>query len=80
VAEAAGRVKAPWLIIHGTHDESVDFQEAKALAAEAQGTTRLLPIERGGHTFGATHPWRASTPELESVFDATLGWLTTHLQ
>ena len=80
IAEAAGRVRAPWLIIHGTQDESVDFKEAKALAAEAPKTARLLPIERGGHTFGATHPWRASTPELESVFDATLDWLTTHLR
>ena len=80
IADAAGRIKVPWLIIHGTQDESVGFQEAKALVAEARKTARFLPIERGGHTFGATHPWRSSTPELESVFDATLGWLTTHLR
>jgi len=80
ISDAAGRIKVPWLIIHGTQDESVNFQEAKALKADSRGSTRLLPIERGGHTFGATHPWRASTPELESVFDATLGWFTTHLR
>jgi hypothetical protein len=38
-----------------------------------------MPVERGGHTFGAVHPWRSSTPELDQVFDATLAWLGAHL-
>jgi uncharacterized protein len=79
IEEAAAGVRIPWLIVHGTQDESVPFSEAKLLKTSAPSTARLLPIERGGHTFGATHPWRAATPELESVFDATLSWLTTHL-
>jgi uncharacterized protein len=80
--EAAGRrLQVPWLVIHGTKDESVPFTEAERLkAASARPDTRLLPIEGGGHTFGAVHPWRSTTPELAIVFDATLAWLTTRLK
>jgi dipeptidyl aminopeptidase/acylaminoacyl peptidase len=80
--EAAGRrIRIPWLVIHGTEDESVPFAEAERLkGASARPDTRLLPIQGGGHTFGAVHPWRATTPELDTVFDATLAWLTTRLK
>jgi dienelactone hydrolase len=78
---AAARIRVPWLIIHGTGDEAVRFQEAEILqAASGRNKTRLLSIERGGHTFGASHPWRSATPELDTVFDATLEWLSTHLK
>lgn len=81
IEAAARRIAVPWLIIHGTEDESVSFVEAERLkAANSRAETRLLPIEDGGHTFGAVHPWRSSTPQLDSVFDATLAWLTTHLR
>jgi alpha-beta hydrolase superfamily lysophospholipase len=81
IPSAAARIKVPWLIIHGTEDESVSFSEAEALkAANRRRKTRLLAIERGGHTFGATHPWRSATPELDTVFDATLEWLASHLE
>ena len=80
--EAAGRrIRIPWLLIHGTEDESVPFAEAERLkSASARPDTRLLPIVGGGHTFGAVHPWRSTTPELATVFDATLAWLTTRLK
>ncbi|HEY0350544.1 MAG TPA: alpha/beta fold hydrolase [Gemmatimonadales bacterium] len=81
IEAAAGRIAVPWLILHGTEDESVGFSEAESLkAASSRKKTRLLPIERGGHTFGATHPWRSSTPQLDTVFDATAEWLAAHLQ
>lgn len=81
IESAAGRIRVPWLVIHGTEDESVRFDEAERLtAASARPETRLLPVQRGGHTFGAMHPWRSTTPELDSVFDATVTWLTTHLK
>jgi uncharacterized protein len=78
---AAERIRVPWLIIHGTQDESVGFSEAESLkAASPARTTRLLPVEGGGHTFGAAHPWRSSTPQLDTVFDSTLEWLSAHLK
>jgi uncharacterized protein len=79
--EAAARsIAVPWLIAHGAQDETVSLREAVLLrSANSRPTTRLLTVEGAGHTFGATHPWSGTTPELEAVFDATLGWLATHL-
>jgi dipeptidyl aminopeptidase/acylaminoacyl peptidase len=76
----ASRITVPWLIIHGTADESVPFAEAETLkAASRRKKTRLFPVPDGGHTFGATHPWRSTTPQLDTVFDQTLAWLGSHL-
>jgi uncharacterized protein len=81
IEAAAERLAVPWLIIHGTQDESVPFAEAERLkAASPRPDTRLLPIKGAGHTFGAVHPWRSPTPELDTVFDATLAWLTANLK
>jgi pimeloyl-ACP methyl ester carboxylesterase len=80
IEAAAARVSVPWLIIHGTSDESVAFAEARSLEAAGQGGPQLLAIEGGGHTFGAAHPWKSATPQIESVFDATLNWLAAHLR
>jgi uncharacterized protein len=78
---AARRIAAPWLLIHGTEDESVPFAEAEQLkAASTRPDTRLLTIQGAGHTFGAVHPWRSATPELDTAFDATVAWLTSHLK
>jgi uncharacterized protein len=80
IGKAAERIRVPWLLIHGTEDESVGFSEAEVLkAANSTRTTALLPVEGAGHTFGAVHPWRSATPHLDKVFDATLAWLTRHL-
>ena len=80
IEAAAARIAIPWLIVHGTNDESVGFSEAELLkGASPRRTTRLLPIEGGGHTFGATHPWRSGTPQIDAVFDATVEWLASHL-
>jgi uncharacterized protein len=80
---AAGRLRVPWLIVHGAADESVSHLEGEALRAACTiPTTRLLSIEGAGHTFGAGHPWDArkhDTPELRRVFDMTLAWFAAHL-
>ena len=80
IERAAGRVSVPWLIVHGEEDEAVDIGEGERLAAAARGTSaRFLPVEGAGHTFGAAHPWRGSTPELERVEDATLAFFSREL-
>jgi uncharacterized protein len=80
IQAAAERIEVPWLLIHGTSDESVGFSEAELLkGANSRKTTRLMPIEGGGHTFGATHPWRSGIAQIETVFDATLKWLASYL-
>ena len=80
IKAAAGRITIPWLLIHGTNDEAVGFSEAELLkGASSSKTTRLLPVEGGGHTFGATHPWRSGEPQTDTVSDATIEWLASHL-
>jgi dienelactone hydrolase len=73
---AARRVAVPWLIAHGAEDEAVSILEARALSAtNTRATTKLLEVEGAGHTFGAAHPWKGSTPQFERVADASI----THL-
>jgi alpha-beta hydrolase superfamily lysophospholipase len=80
IERAAGRVSVPWLIVHGEEDEAVDLGEGERLAAAARGTsTRFLPVEGAGHSFGAAHPWRGSTPELVGVEDASLAFFSREL-
>jgi dienelactone hydrolase len=71
IQSAARRITVPWLLAHGTADESVPLREARALVA-ASPQARFLPIEGGGHTYGAVHPWTGMTPELEGLFDASI--------
>ncbi|MFL5495583.1 MAG: alpha/beta hydrolase family protein, partial [Gemmatimonadales bacterium] len=81
IAAAASRIRIPWLIVHGALDESVPLEEGERLAAVAPaGTSRFLPIENAGHTFGATHPWNGGTAELERVFEATVALLSSELR
>ena len=80
IPAAAARVTVPWLILHGAVDPTVPFAEAEQLARSApRETASLVPVPCGGHTFGAVHPWRGSTPELDLVLKETVGWLGRHL-
>jgi pimeloyl-ACP methyl ester carboxylesterase len=80
VDRLAGAVRVPWLILHGTADESVAFDEGRALAAASRSPgTRFVEVEGAGHTFGAAHPWAGSTPAFDHVLSETVGWFTRHL-
>jgi dienelactone hydrolase len=80
IPRAAAEVSCPWLLIHGTADTSVKIEEADRLAAAARpGGFRALRLVGAGHTFGAVHPWKGSTPELDVVYRETVGWLARHL-
>jgi len=81
IESAAGRIAVPWLIVHGRQDEAVPVLEGERLAEAApRATSRFLPVDGAGHTFGAAHPWRGPTPELESVMDATLAFFAAELR
>ena len=59
IEQAARRIDVPWLIVHGTNDESVPVAEGERLARlGGPEVTTWLPIEGAGHTFGAAHPWK----------------------
>jgi pimeloyl-ACP methyl ester carboxylesterase len=79
ILAAAGRVAAPWLIVHGGDDESVPASEAAELATRAAGTHELLVIPGAGHTFGAKHPFVGPTPHLIQALNATQTWFRRHL-
>jgi len=79
ILAAAGRVAAPWLIVHGAEDESVPAAEAAELAALAAGRHELLLIPGAGHTFGVKHPFVGPTPYLIQALNATQTWFRRHL-
>jgi pimeloyl-ACP methyl ester carboxylesterase len=76
----ASLVTAPWLIVHGDNDLTVDVEEARAIARAAHGA-RLLVIESAGHTFEISHPMGGGgSPQLEEALQATLRHLDAHLR
>lgn len=79
VLRAAPSVEAPWLIVHGDRDETVDVAEGRQLFVAAAESAELLVIEGAGHTFGATHPIGTPTDELRTAADATFRWFENHL-
>lgn len=80
IAGAAKAVAAPWLIVHGEKDESVDVEDGRMLArASTPGGTRLLVIPGAGHTFGATHPLKERPPAMELAIEETVRFFGHHL-
>lgn len=81
IAGAAATLGRPWLQVHGSHDETVSFDEAEALERAGDSSFHtFLAIEGAGHTYGAVHPWTGSTPALDQLFEATRSFLGRHLE
>jgi len=81
IRAACARSSTPTLLVHGTEDEAVPFEEALLLEASfAPGTATLHGIEGAGHTFGAVHPMCATPSHLERAFGVTLGFLAERLR
>lgn len=78
IEAAAARVEAPWLIVHGRSDLSVDEEDARRLA-RASGDARLLLVEGVGHTFEVGHPFEEPSPELLQAMEATRSHFHAHL-
>jgi len=67
IQAAAARIKVPWLIVHGTADETVPSSEAERLHALSPGVSTLRLIKGADHGFGAKHPLTEIPPVLEKV-------------
>ncbi|HJQ65513.1 MAG TPA: alpha/beta fold hydrolase [Gemmatimonadales bacterium] len=78
VSRAAGLVRGPWLIAHGSADESVPVDDARALH-EANPRSELLLLDDAGHTFGIKHPWGGSSKAFDRLYQATVAWFARHL-
>jgi pimeloyl-ACP methyl ester carboxylesterase len=77
---AASRLQVPYLIIHGTEDESVNLADGERLAAAAPAeSTRFEPIDGAGHTFGAVHPFAGTTDHLERAVGLSARWFSEYL-
>lgn len=81
VEAAAARIAVPWLVIHGTEDETVPLEEAHRLMAarRAEAGAETALIAGAGHTFGATHPAAGMPPSLQEVFDRSVAFLSRTL-
>jgi uncharacterized protein len=77
VLAAAGRVRAPWLILHGASDETVPPSEAESLHLAAPES--VLQIVPGNHGFGVRHPMTEEPPELRAVAAETVSFFLKHL-
>lgn len=72
IVAAAGRIGVPWLLAHGTADETVPCVEGQRLADAAGGRASTLWLEGATHTFGGAHPFQGMTAHLQRLFDATV--------
>jgi len=80
VVRAAAAVRAPWLIVHGTADQTVPWGDGRDLHHAARaGEPELFLVDGAGHGFGAGHPWAGSNAALEQVVRRTVDWFARHL-
>jgi len=70
------KLKIPYLIIHGSEDETVPLKEAKDLLSW-NSNNQLVVVENANHSFGSKHPWESlSLPkDLESVVEKSIKFI-----
>ena len=78
IASAAARITAPWLIVHGSDDETLNVSEGERLAALAKSGDFMV-LDGVNHSFGGKHPLTEITPTLESITRETVGFFEKHL-
>lgn len=77
VTRAAGLVRVPWLLVHGTADDSVPRQAAEVLHAAAErAIVERLTLPGADHHFGWRRGAGGHSPR---ALDATVAWFSRHL-
>ncbi|NOQ91785.1 MAG: prolyl oligopeptidase family serine peptidase [Flavobacteriaceae bacterium] len=76
IKTAVKKLKIPYLIIHGTNDETVLLQEAKKLNSW-NNKNKLQLIENANHSFGSIQPWEEKylPTDLNEVVNKTIQFL-----
>lgn len=78
VERAAARVRASWLIVHGSADDVVPVSDAHRLGrANARAEVRVL--ESANHVLGASHPLKSTPPQLRETIAGTADFFSTAL-
>jgi len=77
IKSAVKKLNIPYLIIHGTHDETVPVQEAKNINSWNKHS-HLTLIESANHSFGSQQPWKSNKlPEdLKKTVDKTIQFMS----
>lgn len=78
ILAAARKVRAPWLIVHGTADETVPHREAEQLHERSGNVSTLRLVDGANHAFGASHPLTDVPALLERVVDQTVKFFVDH--
>ncbi len=83
VERAAERVRAPWLIVHGSADDVVPVSDAHRLAkANLRGDHGMVAqvriVEGANHLLGATHPLNSVPDELRELIAETADFFARH--
>lgn len=80
IISAAGKLKIPYLIIHGKEDLSVRFSEAEEIYNNSdKKITEIFPVENTGHTFGTVHPFKGTTKAFETVTEKIISFLESNI-
>ena len=79
VAAAAAKIKVPWLIVHGTADETVPSTDAERLHELSLGVSTLRLIESANHGFDAKHPLSEVPPVLKKVVQETVKFFVRNM-
>jgi fermentation-respiration switch protein FrsA (DUF1100 family) len=79
ILAAAGRRRAPWLILHGDLDETVPVEEARSLYAAASEPRELRIVKGGDHGLGGRHPFQGPRPTVIEAMNLTQRWFRKYL-
>jgi pimeloyl-ACP methyl ester carboxylesterase len=76
IKNAVHNLKIPYLVIHGSKDETVLIEEAKNLYSW-NSDNQILIVENANHTFNSKHPWDESVlpNNLEKAVNATIEFI-----
>lgn len=84
IERAAAGITVPWLLVHGTADESVPVEDAHRLYAAAGGGSaphvQLAILEGANHVFGGAHPLGDPPEVLRRLVARTADFFATHLR
>ncbi|GGE37863.1 alpha/beta hydrolase family protein [Psychroflexus planctonicus] len=65
IKTAVEQLQIPYLVMHGTHDETVNVEEAEILFDHST-TSKIKWIANANHVFAMKHPWEKSSLPLEA--------------